>query len=378
MNEKKKCGIVTFHSAYNFGSVLQAYATQEYITKLGYDTKIINYRMHEQKKVYSIVRRGEGLKGIIKEIMSLSTFCQRITRKTNFEKFIRDYLNLTEEFADPNYILKIYDQFDIFVSGSDQIWNKHSNELHNVDWHYMYPYLLKGTEKKKISYASSIGNMKNIDELKRLCEEVKEFDHISMRESTGASIIKPFLERDINIVLDPTFLIEREEWIFSLKLNSEQNRKYVLFYSLAGKKTLKKIKNLLYKLIKRGYQIKYITPYNFGGFLKSSNAINCLTYGPREFMNAIYNASMIVTDSYHGTILSLNLEKEVFSINGEYASDYRKTDILKHLGILSHSISWESSIEDLLVNEIDYEIVKDKLELMRKGSLSYLIESLRG
>ena len=377
MNDSvKKCGIITYHAAYNFGSVLQAYAIQEWLLKKGYYPTIINYRMKEQKKVYSIIRKGEGIKGCIKDFLSISSFKYKFERKRRFEQFISSKLLLTDEFSDPLKMNAISNKFDILISGSDQIWNKHSNELHNVDWKYMNPYLLHNIHKKKISYASSVGNMNDKEELKKLCGEIINFRHISMREKSGAEKIQPLIPNKIKIVLDPTFLLTKDEWINCLSLKKEKRHKYVLFYSLAGRKTLGKIKGLLNELIEEGYYIHYITPYNYGAFIKNKKAVNYLWYGPKDFIEAIYNADLILTDSYHGTILSINMGKQVFSINGEYASDYRKTDVLDNLGILSHSITWDSHINEMKIDNIDYLSVGKKLNQLRKFSQLYLINSI--
>lgn len=376
INNRKKCGIITFHAAYNFGSVLQAYALQYFLMCKGFDSKIINYRMDEQKYVYSVLRRGEGIKGCIKNMLSINLIPKKIERKKKFEEFISTFLNLTFEFSDPKGMNQACEDFDIVISGSDQIWNKHSNELHSVTWDYMYPYLLLGLEKKRISYASSIGNMVDEGELRKICNIIKDFDHISVREKSAAEIIHKFIPNDIEVVLDPTFLLSKSDWILSIGIEEKTNHNHILFYSLASNKTLKRIQKLLNDLLDKGYYIDYITPYCYGSFIETSRVHNCLDYGPTDFLKSINNADMILTDSYHGTILSINFEKEVFSINGEYASDYRKTDLLKELGIMSHSIGWDSNIDDLLVEKIDYITVGQRLKELRKQSRSYLIESI--
>lgn len=372
----KKCGIITYHAAYNFGSVLQAYATQEWLSGKGYYPTIINYRMDEQKKVYSIFRKGEGIKGHLKDFFSIPLFKYKFEREKRFEQFISTKFLLTDEFSDPLKMDIISDEFDVLISGSDQIWNKHSNELHNVDWKYMEPYLLHNVNKKRISYASSVGNMNDEEELKKLCKGIINFEHISMREKLGAERIQPFISDRIELVLDPTFLLTKDEWVNCLSLKKKKKHKHILFYSLANKKTLGKIKGLLNELIEEGYYIHYITPYNYGTFIKNKKAVNYLWYGPKDFIEAIYNADLVLTDSYHGTILSINMEKQVFSINGEYASDYRKTDILNNLGILSHSITWNSHINEIKIDNIDYLSVGKRLNKLRKFSQLYLINSI--
>lgn len=103
---------------------------------------------------------------------------------------------------------------------------------------------------------------------------------------------------------------------------------------------------------------------------------DCLWYGPKEFMEAIYNADIVLTDSYHGTILSINLEKEFYSINGMYASDYRKTEVLDSIGVMTRSIHWGTHISELDKNTINYSAVGEKIWELRNYSKKYLICSI--
>ena len=86
-----KIGVITYHSAYNFGSVLQAYATQESIEKIGYSVEIVNYRMKSQIKYYSMIHLNNGLKAFLKDLLHLPQIGKYITRKNRFEQFIEEF-----------------------------------------------------------------------------------------------------------------------------------------------------------------------------------------------------------------------------------------------------------------------------------------------
>ena len=120
-----KIGIITYHSAYNYGSVLQAYATQVAVKKLGFDAEIINYRMREQKKIYALYRNGFGLKILLKDLMQIPIQGKRIQRIKKFESFINKKLFITKECSTPKEVQTIWEKYSIIISGSDQIWNKH-------------------------------------------------------------------------------------------------------------------------------------------------------------------------------------------------------------------------------------------------------------
>lgn len=135
----KKLGIITYHSAYNYGSVFQAYALQQYLVNQfpGCQIKMINYRLEKQKEYYKIVRFQFGKMALIKDILQLPILNKRITRSQKFENFINEKFLLTSEYTEPEEVYDIYSDFDIIISGSDQIWNKHSCELHTNEWKYI-------------------------------------------------------------------------------------------------------------------------------------------------------------------------------------------------------------------------------------------------
>lgn len=375
-----KVGLITYHSAYNFGSVLQAYATQEIIKKLTGNCTIINYRISEQRRVYSIFQPVNGIKdikGIVKNILVLPFYFAKKRRKEGYERLIRDIFHLTEECGNYDEVQKIWNQFDLIVSGSDQIWNKHSNELKNVSWEYMKPYLLAGFKGKKISYASSIPNMSE-DETRYISEYLIEFSSIAARELSGANILNSIDKIRAEVVLDPTFLLSKEEWIskFNLeKRNIEKKNQYVLYYALNARENIAETRDVvLHWAKKRGLRVKIIAPLSLQ---YSSPGVEILRdTDPVEFLNLIYNAHTVVTDSYHGTILSINFEKNIYSINGVNQSDIRKTEVLDKLGLQDRNIvNLQSLLEDQCT-EIDYSAVSLKLEYLMEESLSYLKKAL--
>ena len=365
-------GLITYHAAYNYGSVLQAWATQHMIEQLGYNCKIINYRMKSQKAHYSLVRLT-GPRAFVNALLMLPVLNKKRLRAIRFETFIADYMNLTDEKLEPESIC-LDEMFTTVVSGSDQIWNKYSNELCHVGWRYMYPYLLKGFNGKKISYASSISNMGKED-IKKILNDIQRFDHLSFREGKSAELISGMLHRNVTVVLDPTFLLDRKQWISSFDLKEKDEKKYVLFYSLTDKTVIERARGLLNNLHTVGYQIKYITPYAKMKF--SDGFEDCRDYGPLEFLDALFNADKVITDSYHGTILSINLGKEFYSINGQYDSDIRKLDVLSKLDLNRRIISWDEEYEKLDVNVINYTDVYNKLNSLRKTSVDYLEKALK-
>ena len=371
----KKIGIITYHAAYNYGSVLQAYATQIAVNSLGYDSEIINYRMKEQRKIYKLYRTQYGIKTFLKDLMQLPVQAERKQRIRKFETFINSKMKIGVECIDPSEVEKTWSDYNLVVSGSDQIWNKHSLEMENNNIDYMYPYLLKGFNGKKVSYASSIANMTD-HELGMIISEIGRFDAVSMRESTSAERVSAVLGKKISTVVDPTFLLNKEEWIAKMGIGNTKDRdSYILYYSLGGIKPLKENTALLRKIgILNGLKVKVITPFAYVNLNDEVIEMHP-EVGPEEFLELIYNAKMVVTNSYHGTILSVNLNKDVYSLCEKAGSEFRKTDILKRIGLEDRIVYDVNSLENSF-KEIDYEYVNSRLEVLRNDSLTFLKDAL--
>ncbi|MDO5406084.1 MAG: polysaccharide pyruvyl transferase family protein [Eubacteriales bacterium] len=371
-----KIGIITYHAAYNYGSALQAYATQCAVEKLGYKAEIINYRMPEQKNIYSLYRMRYGIKTLLKDLMQFPVQKQRTERINKFEDFFKEFLNMSDECTYPDDVYQLWDNYSTIISGSDQIWNKHSLELENVGMEYMQPYLLHGFGGKKISYASSVANMTD-DELKLIVADVSKFVALSMREKRSALKMTDLMNRKVDSVVDPTFLLNKADWIDKLNIQKKKNNdKYILYYSLAGIKPLKKDMANLKKIAnEKGIRVKVITPFAYVRFNDSTIEMHPEA-GPRKFLELIYNAEMIVTNSYHGTILSLNLGKNVYSICENGGSEFRKTEILERLGLKNRIVSGTNELLTNIFTDIDYAIVDKKLSALRAESYQYLEQSL--
>ena len=370
-----KIGVITYHSAYNFGSVLQAYATQESIEKIGYSVEIVNYRMKSQIKYYSMIHLNNGLKAFLKDLLHLPQIGKYITRKNRFEQFIEE-LNLTKEFNEPEEVDEADGMFDIFVSGSDQIWNKHSNELEESEWKYMYPYLLCFTNKKKVSYASSIVNMKD-EELTYIVDKVKKFDKISFREKASCDRFKSLFGIESNEVLDPTLLLNSEEWSSKIGTIPEKmiNKKYILYYALEGVKKTRKIMPKLQKMAKRkGCVLVVITPLSC--FTYSKGVINAIDAGPKEFLGWIKGAELVITNSYHGTLFSVNLGTNFYTLQEKESTDNRIKGILLKLELEKRIIS---DVDSILYEkeEINFQDVWKNLDIYRKESIEFLKKALK-
>lgn len=367
-------GIITYHAAYNYGSVLQAYATLYAVEKLGFSAKIVNYRPVEQRKFYEpMFRTNYGIRTFVKDFQMLLYCKDRKVRMERFEHFIRDQLELTEEVRFPDEAEATFMQFDTMISGSDQILNKHSCELDRVGWEYMDPYLLKGFEGRKVSYATSIANMSD-EELGNIIPELKKIQHISLRELSSVGRLASLLGRELTFVADPTFLLSAQEWKNALGI-SEDGKEHILYYSLRSIKIQKERKKELEALAeKENSKIVVITPFSAPFSAKKCFEYH-YEYGPTDFLNMIVKSKMVVTDSYHGTILPVNFGKSVYSICSNIGSEFRKTDILNYLGLGDRVIHTISEINPQAISPAT-DVIQERIRTLREKSMNYLRSAL--
>lgn len=370
-----KTALITFHAPYNYGSALQAFALQQVIKNMGYQNEIINYRFQGQKDCYRLIRKNVGRADIIKDFLQFPVFSKKRQRGKKFEQFTLRYLHLTEEYDKPEQLNEISEKYDLFISGSDQIWNKHANELHAVDWKYMYPYLLSFTNRKKISYASSIGGMTD-QELENIKEFIQKFNYISAREKSVSKRIEKIIQRQCDWVLDPTLLLSSNEYIDKFNLKKESSNKYIFYYSLSGINTVRKHMKWLRKLAKKEKcKIVVNTPYAFIPSF-NRNIINYVDMDPVNFLNNIYNSYAVITDSFHGTAFSVNFNKPFYSLcKNRAGSEYRKIELLEAIGLEKLIVEEYENIED--IKKINFSDSNKLILNFRKNSIKYLERALK-
>lgn len=350
-----KFGIMTFSRANNYGAVLQAYALRKKLQDKGYESRLINYRcrtidaMHAFKKFKKDQTFRQNWDNFLWNII----FYPRMRAFDRFRKDIQ-----TKDYW-PDTIAQASDEFDCFITGSDQVFNL---ALTGGDTAY---YLDFASDKNiRAAYAVSMG-----DYLEEYAEVYKKnvpaFDLLSFREQTGADIIKDRLGISGEVVPDPTLLYTGEEWIKLLNVKKKQPKKpYLCVYALTEKPELfaaaEKIADEL------GLEIHIITRrVKCAG--KGDKYVRII--GPEDFVSEIYNADYVVTPSFHGTVFSILLGKP-FTITSPPRLPERITDLLDELGIGSR---YAGNSTDYDLSPIDYQgTVYPRLEKLRQRGEAYL------
>lgn len=349
-------GIITYHRAINYGAILQTYALQNYLTNhFDRETYVIDYL---SKKIDSDYSTKYTMKSIVKKF--LVGRYEDITKK-KFESFMMNNLVLSKSF-DADTISNVSNLYDVYFTGSDQVWNYKGN---NFDSNYFLNFV--SDINKRNSYAASIGMSSIPQEYNSFYyENLKKMNMISVREKSAKRIIDEFnLNKTVQVVVDPTLLLNKNDWfkLIKDKIEKQTKQEYILIYSFSLSDSLYKLAIDLSK--KTGLPIYSITnsPKNWRGIKKITGV------GPLDFLSLFFNAKYILTNSFHGTAFAINFNKVFWvdlstSVNKAVTS--RITDLLEELNIKERS----NLVPDNLI--IDYNLVNSKLELMREKSNHFL------
>lgn len=361
----KKAGIVSFYSRENYGAILQAVALQNKINEFDIDSKYINYNpklpLTGVKKILNI---------LYKSVRYFIGYRKRL-QKTN--EFRNKYLFQTEK-VDRKNLSKTISDFEIFIVGSDQVWNP--KWIKPSDSFYLLKFI---KNKPKFSYASSFGVTNLEDELTSIYKtELVEFKAISVREKTGEIILKN-IGINSDIVLDPTLLLTKSEWLNFFDSKPIYKFKYILCYVMPGdnyaNKYIEEYAKNMNNNSNEKYKIIFIGDKEYKRFRKGYNLI--CDAGPSEFLNLVYNASFVITNSFHGTCFSINFEKQFVSIlKANNPLNNRITDLLTSLEVSDVIQYINTPIKPVSLDIVNYKDLNNRLNELRIKSLNYISNNI--
>ena len=349
-------GIITFHRALNYGAVLQAYALQHFLTEIGIDSRVIDYRCEEIEYFYKSIKANpiKNTKQFLKECCFYT--CNKIKRK-KFMNFLNANLLLTKKIYAKEDMLNLNTLFDCFITGSDQVWN---NRWAGLDGAF---FLNFAESKKKNSYAASFGFSSVPQEYEeRYRKYLADFNFISVRELDGVEIVKNLTGKNAVVSIDPTCLVSREEWTRVAKLPKEKD--YVLLYLLEQSSYLESVAKELAE--RKGKKVIKIVD----GFKRKKDIKNCGFLGPDEFLGLFHNASYVVTNSFHGLMFSVIFRKKFYISYQQYsgAPNSRLKNFLVNYRLERRVLSEN---QPLFEEEIDYDEIESMIKLSIEDSKKY-------
>lgn len=368
----KKIGIVTLNGQTNYGNRLQNYALKHVLEKLDIyvDTTIVSDKKSRRKELFSklfLYIRMSPSNWIShfsykREVRDQEESELVINRKKHFQKFSDRYLSeIAYEVTDNTDIRKLK-EYNYFITGSDQVWSP--------DNYYRLPiYFLDFIDNnKRVAYAPSFGHSlipsKQEDTYKRLLNKMPS---ISTREEAGAKIIKDLIGKEVPILVDPTMLLAKEEWLrVSKRALNRPDTPYLLTYFLGGpaNETRKKIEEIARE--------KNMTIINLGDITEQE------TYetGPSEFLDYINNASAFFTDSFHGVVFSIIFQTPfvVYERQSSGPSMYSRIEtILDNFNMRDREA--EGFNQDIF--SMDFSGTHEVFEREYNKSIKYLKEALK-
>lgn len=384
----KKVGIVSCYFKNNYGSMLQAYATQKVLDNLKIDNETFNIEQNidfenGKKKYYksqifnfSFIKSKIGMIGL-KAYRKLNRKLNRniAKRERKYKEFKKEF-NLTTPYSTYKEITDASDQYSSIIVGSDQLWLP----VNVVADYYTLNWVKE--DVNKISYATSFG----ISEIPQKYEELyRKFlngiNYVSVREETGCKIVKQLANREATLVCDPTMLLTKEEWEEIQDKEPLIKEKYILCYFLGKNIEHRKFAERLKK--KTGFKI--VSLNHCDEYVKYSDKFADITpydIGPKEFLNLVKNAEYVCTDSFHGTVFSLINNKKFFTFerysskNGKVSTNSRIYSLLGIMNLQNRLLKGMEDIEEVIKYQIDFDIVNEKLKEFRDKSKNFLIQSL--
>lgn len=388
--EKIKIGIVTlYHNNYNFGGLLQAYALPTVVKKyLGISAEQIDYVfMPEQEPKTENEKYTVSIMDFINTVGFL--LFQRLEksnlnkRKKAFEQFMKDIPHSDRVYGYDNICesLKVY---NTFICGGDQIWI----DCKKMPWFRtedsrVFTLRFVPDKVKKISYAPSMAVLELTEEFKKeFCIGVNRLDRVSVREKRSLPVLRKLTDKPVTVVVDPVLLLKESDWLKEINCSGKKG-KYILCYLLSDsisqrKATTKLSKKLNYKIITFPHILHNIVrkcDLFFGDIRDYSS-------GPREFIELIKNAEMVITDSFHACVFSM-IFKTPFAVfergNTDEKGDMnsRIYDFLEEYHLENQLVTEKELTEMQEIPKIDFTYAHEHWEKRREESLKYLKNALK-
>lgn len=352
-----RVGIITFHWALNYGAVLQAYALQTCLQRLGHEVEIIDYRPS-----WAYDNQSRPFPRRISEAINIIDFH---LRRYTFRKFVNKKLKVSKQ---RYYYGDSISGYDVVISGSDQVFNP-DIIAHNgsIDDTYLLATVTPGT--KKISYAASFGNSSLASEYRETYSRLlSQFDAIGIRENSGVEIVQS-LGLNAELVPDPTLLLGD----FSV-LQSDTHPKgkhYIFSYIFQSCSQSKMVQQTISDLLKS--PICSIQTLLF--LIKGNKGLYNLS--PSRWISAIEMSDYVITDSFHSTVFSLIAHRPFISLSlNAWGSDWneRIKSLLKAVNLKERLLEkpTKENIIKLFNTPIDWEDVEGKLYKLRNKGWTYL------
>lgn len=364
-----KAAVITRHAITNYGSLLQAIATQKLFEELGCECEIIDYirddeyytnyeKMNLKNKprynsnpvtraLYLALRQGETVKG-----------------GKAFREMQKKYLNLTQRYCSLDELKANKPEADFYVTGSDQVWGK----IANVEYDTAYMLSFTDENDRRLAYAASLGKTELKGETAEVfCELLKRYSLVSVRESNAKEALAK-IGIEAKQVLDPTLLYGFDFWEqYEEKINEQ---KYILIYQLENNPEMSRYAKRLAK--KKGLKLIRVSPFMHQA-LRGGKFVYLPTLG--QLISYIKNAECVITDSFHATAFSINFNTPFIDVLPSGENKCRNLSVLELTG-LEHRILGDYSDFSVFDKECDFNCANAVLREEREKSVEILKQAM--
>ena len=374
--QNMKADVITLHTVDNYGSAMQTYATQEVLKKLGYDVEIIDYwrknnlpeyrtkqmlRTSSMQKLKPIWGRNKKTRSTAVKIIQF--YLEHHTSPT--WKFLKENVNLSSKrYTSFEELKQDPPEADVYITGSDQVWNSIWNN--GIDLAYFLDFAPAG--KPRIAFSASIGRTKFNDvEIPDTRALLQKYSAISVREESAVVLLKS-IGIESQRILDPTLMLTRNEWEKIAK-GKTVKKPFLLIYQLNPNEEMDQYAAELAK--RKGWDVLRI---GFGRSDKQKTGRCIMSPSVEKFIGLLFQASCVLTDSFHATVFSLNLGTEFISVRPPRFS----TRIESILRLTGEGKRLLGSYEDyeIVDRKIDRKHVKEILDRERKAGMEWLKNAL--
>jgi len=365
----KKIGILTQPLHDNYGGLLQAYALKTVLEQQGNNVEIINRRRDTESFKFKLKEIVKRILGRPHKLILTSKQKQLISKNTKYfsNKYIKD---ITKPIINSEGLKKIAANFDYFVVGSDQVWRpSYSPQISNY-----YLDFLNGNTPKGVAYAASFGVDTweyNQDQTTKCKNSIHKFKAISVREDSGVKLCKQHLDTDAIHVVDPTMLLNKQDY---LALVNKENEPIIeaelMHYVLDSNKQ----KEALITKVAGLYDYKIFTCHQKEKVSRESlkNIEDCIFPKVATWLNGFNSAKYIITDSFHGTVFSILFNKPFLVVANNKRGKARFESLLKMFNLNERLVDNVESINVENLKPINWDEVNSILQDQKKFALDFL------
>lgn len=374
-------GIITIHRIYNYGSVLQTYALQQVLEMLGYDVETIDYIFPNDfhnlptNRIPTIAAPTMSIK---EKLLKYCYGFGLLRQHKEISRFLHEKVHLsTEQYHHPKQLALNPPKYDIYITGSDQVWNP---RYCKGDPSFLLHFA--ADESKKVAYAASIGIDKIEDQYIDIYKKLwSRYDAIGVREKSGETVVEKLSGKKAKTVLDPTLLLYSDDWNSIIPQGRRLRQKYILCYYLNytfnAFPYVDDLASHFHKLT--GWKVVCVgrPPHS----LKLNSTRYIVGASPIELLQLVRDAELVLTTSFHGTAFAVNFSRPVFSVvqsnnNKTGKGDSRQTSLMNAIGLGNRILSLEDVFPSVEEIECDYMTVQMKLNELRRESLDFLKNAL--